>query len=224
MMTLACQGQEANGEKVHWPAVLSIMVFLFKQPYTWGKRYLCLVSAVECSRKGVACMRCPFCFAQIGENLEVCPRCHETLAKPDGTIQTVEEVWGSQEDYHVWILLGNLLTIIVGGLLFYWGIKGLGILGIGIGLVLLGMAALSLLITRGGSRWNNLTRGQRTVVWAGVTGVIGLLAVAFALINVAGMVEETPAQRNRDLRHLRRNFPGPLPKMPSAPGDESEAH
>jgi len=167
-------------------------------------------------------MRCPFCFAEIGEKPEVCPRCHKTLAKPDGTLRTIEEVWGSKERYHIWIPLGNLVSLLVGSLLLYLGTRGLGALGIGSGLVLLALAALSLLISRGGSRWNDLSRGQRTMGWAGVTGVIGLLAVMYAWSSLEEIPNARPADHYLRTKHSELYYPGPLPKMPSVPGEEQE--
>ncbi len=163
-------------------------------------------------------MRCPFCFAEIGERPSVCPNCHETLANPDGTLRTEADQWANpQERYHVWIPLGNLATIVVGGLLFYLGIKGLGILGIGIGLLLIGLAALSLLISRGGTRWNDLSRGQRTVVWAGVTGVIGLLAVMYAWSSLEELPHQSPAEHYLRTKYPEQYYPGLSPKCPAPP-------
>lgn len=166
-------------------------------------------------------MRCSFCFAELGERPPVCPNCHETLVHEDGTLRPETEVWANaHERYHVWIPLGNVVSLAVGGLLFYLGTQGLGFLGIGAGLVLMVLAGLSLLISRGGARWDDLSRGQRTVVWAGVTGVIGLLAVMYAWSSLEEIPRESYADHYLRTKYPEQYYPGPLPKMPPAAGDE----
>jgi hypothetical protein len=140
----------------------------------------------------------------------------------DRTLRTEADLWNRKERYHVWIPLGNLVSIGVGCLLFYLGIKGLGILGIGAGLVLIGLAALSLLVSRGGFRWDDLSRGQRTVVWAGVTGVIGLLAVMYAWSSLENIPNERPAEQYLRTKYPEQYYPGPLPKMPASAGEAQE--
>ncbi|HEY7359146.1 MAG TPA: hypothetical protein VH590_21840 [Ktedonobacterales bacterium] len=169
-------------------------------------------------------MRCPFCFAEVGEKPAICPNCHETLTRADGTLRTEADLGSAPERYHVWIPLGNLVSLGVGGLLFYLGIEGLGILGTGAGVVLIGLAALSLLISRGGTQWDDLSRGQRTVVWAGVTGVIGLLALTYAWSSLEEIPHESVAQNYLRTKYPEQYYPGPLPKMPAAADDEQEDH
>jgi hypothetical protein len=115
-----------------------------------------------------------------------------------------------------------VVSLLVGGLLFYLVTQGLGVLSVGSGLVLIGLAALSLLVSRGGSRWDDLSRGQRTMVWAGVTGVIGLLAVMYAWSSLEEIPRASPAENYLRTKYPEQDYPGPLPKMPATAGDEQE--
>jgi hypothetical protein len=42
---------------------------------------------------------------------------------------------------------------------------------------LLALALISLVVARGGFRWDDLSHGQRVAVWAGVLGFVGLVGL-----------------------------------------------
>lgn len=119
-------------------------------------------------------MRCPNCSFEIQGTPRLCPQCSDTLPAP--------EAWETEMDARPWVRLGAVGGLSAGVILV--ASQWQGALGVGVGGLLFALALVSLIVSRGGTRWDNLPTMQKIIVGMGAGAVVGfaLLSLIWALI------------------------------------------
>ena len=139
-------------------------------------------------------MRCPFCSAKINKTLvnktlPRCPQCSATLILSADTSllgpvgRLITPSLSFQEEFHPGVMIGNVLTLLVSAaFLSYPHFAHVGEIWMvslrAGGIILLGLALLSLIISRCGMVWDTLPPWQHWLAQLGVWGwAIALLAI-----------------------------------------------
>lgn len=139
-------------------------------------------------------MRCPFCSSKINKalvnkTLPRCPQCAASLtlsasASPPGAVsKLITPSLSFQEESHPGVVIGNGLTLLVSAALFSYPhfaqIGEVWMLSLRAGgVILLGLALLSLIISRYGMVWDGLPPWQYGIARLGVWGwAIALLLI-----------------------------------------------
>ena len=123
-------------------------------------------------------MQCPNCSFEIRGNPRLCPNCSDTLPQPEPW----EGKGGRLVDYstHYWILLGNLGTIVLGGVVF--ARQMFGVFALPLAIALLFFATLSLILSRAGKAWDDEPLWKRALIWIGPWISIGSLLTLIAYL------------------------------------------
>jgi hypothetical protein len=121
---------------------------------------------------------CPNCYAQINDITEQCPACNTPI--PEGYVGNVapppvhlpakELSFGSdalaratyEEPRHTWIWFGNLISILLGIFLVVTGLRIHAIVYLGV--ILMALSVLSLIVSRFGARWDDLSFGSKALI------------------------------------------------------------
>jgi hypothetical protein len=125
---------------------------------------------------------CPHCSFSIAGTPGTCPQCHlpievrgasqiSAAVAPPPTVHFIEQ-------RHMWLLVAGWSGVVTGVVLL--GIRGAVLLGI------LGIAAavVTIWVTKSGSRWTNLTPGERVAVMPGIVTGILLFVVLYVVVVV----------------------------------------
>ena len=142
-------------------------------------------------------MRCPFCSSKINKTLvnktlPRCPQCSASLSLSArlypfaAADKLIPPSLSFQNEFHPGVVIGNVLTLLVSAaLLSYPHFAHIGevwmlSLRAGGG-VLLGLALLSLLISRCGTIWDTLPPWQR---WLALPGIWGWAAALLVILSI----------------------------------------
>ncbi len=128
-------------------------------------------------------MICPNCSFDIVGNQTVCPRCQQQLPQETSTpaSQVSQQNQVISEDPPSGIVGGGIAAIIFGALAF-----GGGAGGIVFGIICIAFGIAAIAVTRFGTRWNTLSKGERAVTYLGV--VLGAIFI-FALKLAANIIQ-----------------------------------
>ena len=119
-------------------------------------------------------MRCPFCASKINRSQLTCPHCAIVLPRPL-----------EREGAHLWIWLGNILAALAATAMLYYPrfekvSRHLTLTLRGGGIILLALVAISLLVSRLGTRWESLLTWERALVLPAVC--LGFAALAVVIV------------------------------------------
>ncbi|HEY7125387.1 MAG TPA: hypothetical protein VH540_15645 [Ktedonobacterales bacterium] len=159
---------------------------------------------------------CPSCYAHINDITEVCPACNAEIpegytgnvAPPPVHLSAMEHSFGSdalatetsEEPRHTWIWLGNLISILAGIVLGVAGRHTQAIVYMSV--IWIALAVLSLIISRFGARWNDLSFRSKALITPGALlgGLIFFLGALLYLLPTEWELEH-PRRNRRFLRN-----------------------
>lgn len=138
-------------------------------------------------------LRCPYCAFDIPVYQAVCPRCGNALPvaapgfvapaaiapQPVGPTQVVVP---GKEAIHHWIWIGNLITLVAAGALFYFYTYRQHNLGLTLaGVLLIVLASISLALSRFGRHWKRASCLVKALILPGV--LAGIIVALIALLE-----------------------------------------
>lgn len=180
-------------------------------------------------------MRCPECGLAVNANTDQCPWCNAFITPIDDPMEVCTPVkpavvYVNQGSIHFWIWLGNLFTAGLGGFLIALALSGIAAWGLAVGIILIALAAISLVASWFGTRWDGLPAGRKLFIWLSVLGDAAIVAIVFPIatlvvaVLIVKMLPALDASRSRPLWSTeRRRSPSPLCPIcgdPIAPGDK----